>query len=65
MKDHLRSKGQIQYRPKNFSLNSPKGQIVVGESFEVCVEGPGGYSDCKTLTNSLAKQTEEVTFSID
>ena len=29
----------------------PKGQIAVGESFDVCVEG----SDCKTLTNSPAK----------
>ena len=30
----------------------PKGQIAVGESFDVCVKGLGGYSDCKTLTNS-------------
>jgi hypothetical protein len=44
----------------------PKGQIAEGESFDVCVEDPGGYSDCKTLTNSPAKEPEkEVTFSID
>ena len=35
----------------------PKGQIAVGESFDVC-EISGGLSDCKTLTNSLSKQTE-------
>ena len=43
----------------------PKGQIAVGESFDVCVESLGGFPDCKTLTNSPAKQPEEVTFSID
>ncbi len=43
----------------------PKGQIAIGESFDVCVYGPGEYSDCKTLTNSVAKKPEEVTFSID
>jgi hypothetical protein len=43
----------------------PKGQIAVGESFDVCVEVSGGFSDCKTLTNSPSKQPEEVTFSID
>jgi len=26
----------------------PKGQIAVGESFDVCVEISGGFSDCKT-----------------
>ena len=30
----------------------PKGQIAVGESFDVCVEISSGFSDCKTLTNS-------------
>jgi hypothetical protein len=43
----------------------PKGQIAVEESFDVCVEVSGGFSDCKTLTNSPAKQPEEVTFSIN
>ena len=43
----------------------PKGQIAVGESFDVCVEVSGGFSDCKTLTNSPSNQPEEVTFSID
>ena len=50
---------------QEYQLEFPKGQIMVGESFEVCVEGPGGYSDCKTLTNSPAKKPEKVTFSID
>ena len=40
-------------------------QLKVTESFDVCIEGPSGYSDCKTLTNSPSKQLEEVTFSID
>jgi hypothetical protein len=43
----------------------PKGQIGAGESFDICVEVSGEFSDCKTLTNSPSKQTEEVTFSID
>jgi hypothetical protein len=43
----------------------PKGQIAVGESFDVCVEVSSGFSDCKTLTMWPSKQTEEVTFSID
>ena len=43
----------------------PKGQIAVGESFDVCVEVSGGFSDCTTLTNSPSNQLEEVTFSID
>ena len=43
----------------------PKGQIAVGESFDVCVEVSGGFSDCNTLTNSPAKQSVKVTFSID
>jgi len=42
-----------------------KRQIVVGESFDVCVEGPDEYSDCKSLTNSAAKPPEEVNFSIE
>jgi hypothetical protein len=42
-----------------------KGQIAVGESFDICVEVSSGFSDCKTLTNSPSKQPEEVTFSID
>jgi hypothetical protein len=49
---------------QGFQFEFPKGQIAVGESFDVCVEGPG-YSDCKILTNSPAKQLEKVTFSID
>jgi hypothetical protein len=40
-------------------------QLKVTESFDVCVEGPSGYSDCKTLTISPSKQLEEVTFRID
>jgi hypothetical protein len=43
-----------------FEFEFPKGQIAVGESFDVCVE----LSDCKTLTNFISKQPEEVTFSI-
>ena len=43
----------------------PKGQIAAGESFDVCVELSGGFSDYKTLTNSPSEQLEEVTFSID
>ena len=43
----------------------PKGQIKVGESFDVCIEISGGFSDCKILTNSPSKQLEEVTFGID
>jgi hypothetical protein len=43
----------------------PKGQIAVGKSFDVCVEVSGGFSGCKTLTNSPSNQPEEVTFSID
>jgi hypothetical protein len=43
----------------------PKGQIAVGESFDVCVEISYWFSDCETLTNSTSKQPEEVTFSID
>ena len=43
----------------------PKGQIAVGESFDICVEISDWFSDCKTLTNSPSKQPEEVTFSID
>ena len=34
----------------------PKGQIAVGESFDFCVEISGGFSDCKTLTNSPSNQ---------
>jgi hypothetical protein len=51
--------------PIGYQFVFPKGQIASGESFDVCVEGPGGYSDCKTLTNSASKQPEVVTFSID
>ena len=43
----------------------PKGQIAVGESFDVCIEVSGGFSDCQTLTNSPSKQPQEITFSID
>jgi hypothetical protein len=43
----------------------PKGQTALGESFDVCVELSGGFSDCKTMTNSPSKQAEKVTFSID
>ena len=42
----------------------PKGQIAVGESFDVCIEVSSGFSDCKTLTNSPSNKPEEVTFSI-
>src|SRR5919109_2179933 len=47
---------------QGYQFEFPKGEIAVGESFDVCVEGPGGFSDCKTLTNSLAKQLEEILF---
>jgi hypothetical protein len=43
----------------------PKGQIVVGESLDVCVKGTGEFSDCKILANSPSRHQEEVTFSID
>ncbi len=43
----------------------PKGQIAVGDSFDVCIEISCWFSDCKTLTNSPTRQLEEVTFSID
>jgi hypothetical protein len=42
----------------------PKGQIAVGESFDVCVEGPSEFSNCKTL-KSQSNHPQEVTFSID
>ena len=48
-----------------YQFEFPKGQIEVGESFDVCVEVSHGFSDCKTFTNSPSKQPEEVTFSID
>jgi hypothetical protein len=48
-----------------YQFEFPKGQVEVGESFDVCVEVSHGFSDCKTLTNSPSKQPEEVTFSID
>ncbi|MDQ4023825.1 MAG: hypothetical protein M3224_08905, partial [Thermoproteota archaeon] len=35
-----------------YQFEFPKGQIEVGESFDVCVEVSHGFSDCKTLTNS-------------
>ena len=50
---------------QGYEFEFTKGQIPVGESFDVCVEGPGGLSDCKTLTNSPTKKPEEVSFSID
>ena len=50
---------------QEYQFEFPKGQIAIGESFDVCVKDPGGYSDCKTLTNSPTRQLEEVTFSID
>ena len=43
----------------------PRGQIAIGEPFDVCVELSGGFSDCKTLTNSPSNQPEEVIFRID
>jgi hypothetical protein len=46
---------------QEYQFEFPKGEIAVGEFFDVCVEGPG----CKTLTNSPAKKPEKVTFSID
>jgi hypothetical protein len=50
---------------QGYQFEFPKGQIALGESFDVCVESSGGFSDCKTLTNSPSNQPEEVTFSID
>jgi hypothetical protein len=49
---------------QEYEFKFPKGQIAVGESFNVCVEAPGEYFDCKTLTNSLAKKPEESIFDI-
>ena len=37
---------------QEYQFEFPSGQIALGESFNVCVKGPGGYSDCKTLINS-------------
>ena len=65
MKDHPKSKEQILISSEGHEIVFPKGQIAVGESFDVCVEVSDGFSDCKTLTNSLSNQPEEVTFSID
>ena len=31
-----------------YQFEFPKGQIEVGESFDVCVEVSHGFSDCKT-----------------
>jgi hypothetical protein len=50
---------------QGYQFEFPKGQIAVGESFDVCIESSSGYSDCMILTNSPAKKPEEVTFSID
>jgi hypothetical protein len=50
---------------QGYLFEFPKEQIVVGESFDICVKISRGFSDCKTLTNSPSKQPEQVTFSID
>jgi len=50
---------------EGYEFEFPKGQIVAGESFDVCIESSGGFSDCKALTNSPTKEPEEVTFSIE
>ena len=50
---------------QEYQFEFPKGQIALGESFDACVEGPGGHSDCMTLTNSVAKKPEKLTFRID
>jgi len=50
---------------QGYKFEFPRGQIAIGESFDVCVEGPGGHLDCKTLTSSPTRQPEEVIFSID
>ena len=65
MNDHLKSKEQIRYPLKGYEFEFPKGQIAVGESFDVCVEISSGFSDCKTLTNLPSNKPQEVTFSID
>ena len=31
-----------------YPFEFPKGQIAIGKSFDVYVEGPDGYSDCMT-----------------
>ena len=43
----------------------PKGQIAIGKILWCLSKISSDYSDCKTLTNSLSNQPEEVTFSID
>jgi hypothetical protein len=45
-------------------LEFPKGQIAVGESFDVC-EVSGGFSDCKTLTDSPSNQPAEVPLTLN
>jgi hypothetical protein len=50
---------------QGYQFEFPKGQFAPGKYLDVCVEGTSGFSDCKTLTNSPAKQPEEVTFSFD
>ena len=47
---------------EGYEFEFPKGQIAVGESFDVCVEISSGFSDCKTLTNSPSNKPQEVTF---
>jgi len=64
MKDHLKSRAD-PISSEGHEIVFPKEQIAVGESFDVCVEVSGGFSGCRTLTNSPSNQPEEVTFSID
>jgi hypothetical protein len=45
---------------QEYQFEFPKGQIAVGESFDVCAK----VAD-KTLINSPSNQREEITFNID
>ncbi len=49
---------------EGYEFEFPKGQIAAGESFDVCIESSGGFSDCKILTKSQSNQPQEVIFSI-
>jgi len=60
MKDHLKNKRADPIISQGYKFEFPRGQIVIAESFVVCVEGPGSHLDCKTLKSSPGKQPEEV-----
>jgi hypothetical protein len=43
MKDHLKNKRADPIISQGYKFEFPRGQIVIAESFDVCVEGPGGH----------------------